>query len=410
MLMHIIKFQAPTPRYIRTIPALGWVSLLILPILLTGCGGKAEQVREMEKKILAEFNQQVGKTVKSVVCPESVQTSTDKAAECIGELESGKGFAIAVKHPDPKGNFQWDMPSIKGIVNLDQLKNEIQIGLKTEKLEGDLDCGAGKYKAASPGSSFECQFTPAKSGQGADQKDPGKAGEASVGKGGQTLAKDAQKPSADAKEGDENSLEKKNSEAKSAEEKNAEEKGADLKSSDSKAEDASPVGASGENSDAKKKTESSVQSDSAAASSEKSAAAPDAGQNDGAKNDGAKTDSKPNQTAEKSEGKGGGPKPVPQKILISLDTAGNISWQLASASGKGPATSSTPMPPSGAISPNMLPDKTGAQPSAGPSAPGEDPKSAADKAGAGKAGADQAPAAGNADDFLNQPGATDNFD
>jgi hypothetical protein len=123
--------------------------------LLTGCGASTEYLDKLQAEIQTSVTDQGGSSLKSVICS---QTEANQSLQCVGVLESGSGFDIEVKKKDDQ-SFDWKIPSVKGLLNMNQLQTAIQEDLKKE-LKGDvtIDCGiAQTYRATKPGESFECQ-------------------------------------------------------------------------------------------------------------------------------------------------------------------------------------------------------------------------------------------------------------
>lgn len=124
---------------------------------LMACGGLDQQ------KIAQEIQQDIvsngGTGLKTVSCPQGVQAKAGQAFECIGEMDNGYTFAIAVQQQDDQGKVIWDVPHAKGLVNVSKLEAQMQETLTTE-IEQPLSvsCG-GMYKAVNPGEGFECQLS-----------------------------------------------------------------------------------------------------------------------------------------------------------------------------------------------------------------------------------------------------------
>jgi Domain of unknown function (DUF4333) len=145
-------------------------------ISLTACGGLNG------KKIAADIQEDVtkngGTSLKTVTCPSGVEPQAGKTFECVGEMDNGYTFTVAVQQQDTKGNVTWDVPHAKGLINLPKLENTIQQALSTEIGSApSVSCG-GVYKAVNPGEGFECQVAykttrpavPAKSDKGKPSK------------------------------------------------------------------------------------------------------------------------------------------------------------------------------------------------------------------------------------------------
>lgn len=132
--------------------------LLIGSMLLVACGPTLD-TRKVEETIQDAIIKQGGISLKNVYCPARVKPATGQSFECFGELDSGKAVAIPVKQLDDKGTLQWDVPSVRGLLNLARLEVEFQEAIKSETgLQPKIDCGS-TYRAARPGESFECKVT-----------------------------------------------------------------------------------------------------------------------------------------------------------------------------------------------------------------------------------------------------------
>jgi hypothetical protein len=153
---------------------LGFIALS----MLTSCGNSSAYLETLQTQIQADVVKQGGNSLKSVICSPSEGA---KPPNCTGLLESGSGFDIAVQQKEDK-SYAWDIPSVKGLLNMLQIQTAIKAGLQPEVGEVSLDCGGDQaYRAAKPGESFECQLkknqpsaTPKASPK--DTKDPKDAG------------------------------------------------------------------------------------------------------------------------------------------------------------------------------------------------------------------------------------------
>jgi hypothetical protein len=130
---------------------LGFIALS----MLTSCGNSSAYFETLQTQIQADVVKQGGNSLKSVICspPEG-----EKALNCTGLLESGSGFDIAVEQKEDK-SYAWNIPSVKGLLNMLQIQTAIKAGLQPEVGEVSLDCGGDQtYRSAKPGESFECQL------------------------------------------------------------------------------------------------------------------------------------------------------------------------------------------------------------------------------------------------------------
>jgi Domain of unknown function (DUF4333) len=126
-------------------------------IVLTACGETLNAVK-IEESIQESITQQGGTSLKSVICPQNIRPAEGQVFECVGVLDSGSGFAIPVTQQDSQGGVRWDVPSVKGLLNMDKIQAAVQDGLKKEVGQVSIDCGTGIYKAAKPGEVFECKL------------------------------------------------------------------------------------------------------------------------------------------------------------------------------------------------------------------------------------------------------------
>uniref|UniRef100_A0A832GZR0 DUF4333 domain-containing protein n=1 Tax=Oscillatoriales cyanobacterium SpSt-402 TaxID=2282168 RepID=A0A832GZR0_9CYAN len=122
---------------------------------LTACGGLNH--KKIAETIQQDIASNGGTSVKEVTCPSGIQPEAGKSFECIGEMDNGYTFTIAVQQQDPQGTVIWDVPHAKGLINVPKLESSIQEALTTEIGERpSIACG-GVYKAVKPGAGFDCQ-------------------------------------------------------------------------------------------------------------------------------------------------------------------------------------------------------------------------------------------------------------
>jgi hypothetical protein len=131
-----------------------WLAVLSLMALM-GCS-RSLDVKITEKTLKEELAKQGVGALKQVSCPEDMKVGQNFT--CIGIFESGIGFKIPVKHKGENDKLVWEVPTIKGMLNMNQVLNTIQTELKLDK--GAIDCGTSStYRMATLGSSFECVIT-----------------------------------------------------------------------------------------------------------------------------------------------------------------------------------------------------------------------------------------------------------
>ncbi len=147
----------------------GLMTGLVLGLVACGNGGLPSD--RIAQSIQDDVIKQGGTSLKSVTCPKSIKPEAGGTFECIGEIESGYTFTIAVKQTDANGNVTWDVPNAKGLINVAKLQTLMQESLQSELGTRPLvECG-GAYKPTKPGQSFDCKLDYKK----ADKKDDKKA-------------------------------------------------------------------------------------------------------------------------------------------------------------------------------------------------------------------------------------------
>jgi hypothetical protein len=85
-----------------------------------------------------------------------VKPAADQTFECLGTLDTGGTFAINVKQKDSQGTVLWDIPSVRGLVNVAKLETLLQETLTSEiRTALRVECG-DSYRAVRPGETFDC--------------------------------------------------------------------------------------------------------------------------------------------------------------------------------------------------------------------------------------------------------------
>jgi hypothetical protein len=134
------------------------ISFLGLFVTLASCE-KTLDATKIEETIKSGITKQGGSSVKSVICPNNIKPKAASTFECVGVLDEKVGFAISVQQQDDQGNITWDASSVKGLLNISQLKTEFEQGLQKEMGRAAIDCGgASLYRPVKPGETFECQL------------------------------------------------------------------------------------------------------------------------------------------------------------------------------------------------------------------------------------------------------------
>ncbi len=127
--------------------------LLLLALSLIGCD-RSLDLKTTETKLKEELIKQGVGSLKQVSCPEVLPSG--KASTCTGIFESGIGFAIQVQHQEDGDKLKAEIPSIKGMLNMDQVLKTIREELKMGEGES-IDCAMSlPYRMVTLGSTFEC--------------------------------------------------------------------------------------------------------------------------------------------------------------------------------------------------------------------------------------------------------------
>ena len=127
--------------------------LLLLGFVgLTGCGRSVDP-KATEKTLKEELAKQGVSSLKEVSCPSGI--APGQKFDCTGIFESGIGFRIPVEQKNEGNPLVWEIPSIKGMLNMNQVMKAMQGELKLG--DGAIDCGtASTYRMVTLGSTFEC--------------------------------------------------------------------------------------------------------------------------------------------------------------------------------------------------------------------------------------------------------------
>ncbi|WP_206754355.1 DUF4333 domain-containing protein [Leptolyngbya sp. FACHB-321] len=122
---------------------------------LVGCTKPLDHL-QIENNIRDSVIQQGGVSLKTVSCPNDVQPAANQAFTCLGTLDTGGTFAIKVQQKDSQGTVQWDIPSVRGLVNVAKLETLLQETLTSEiRTALRVECG-DSYRAVRPGETFDC--------------------------------------------------------------------------------------------------------------------------------------------------------------------------------------------------------------------------------------------------------------
>lgn len=122
---------------------------------LVGCTKPLDHL-QIENSIRDSVIRQGGVSLKTVSCPNDVKPAADQTFECLGTLDTGGTFAINVKQKDSQGTVLWDIPSVRGLVNVAKLETLLQETLTSEiRTALRVECG-DSYRAVRPGETFDC--------------------------------------------------------------------------------------------------------------------------------------------------------------------------------------------------------------------------------------------------------------
>lgn len=142
-------------NHFRVLKLIPFVALFVT---LAGCE-KSLDTAKIEDIIKSGITKQGGSAVKSVICPANIKPKAASTFECVGVLDEKVGFAISVQQRDDQGSITWDATSVKGLLNMAQLKTEFEQGLQKEMGRAAIDCGGTNlYRPVKPGETFECQL------------------------------------------------------------------------------------------------------------------------------------------------------------------------------------------------------------------------------------------------------------
>ncbi|HEY9656455.1 MAG TPA: DUF4333 domain-containing protein, partial [Crinalium sp.] len=151
---------------------------------LIGCTKPLDHLK-IENSIRDSVIQQGGVSLKTVSCPNDVQPAANQPFTCLGTLDTGGTFAINVQQKDSQGTVQWDIPSVRGLVNVAKLETLLQETLTSESRTAlRVECG-DSYRAVRPGETFDCKV------QSASKTLAVKSTEGAIVKAGRTASKPA---------------------------------------------------------------------------------------------------------------------------------------------------------------------------------------------------------------------------
>lgn len=121
---------------------------------LVGCE-RSLDLKITETKLKEDLTKQGVASLKQVTCPEALPVG--KSFTCTGFFESGIGFSIPVQHQEEGDKLNAEIPSIKGMLNMDHLMKTIREELKMG--DGEIDCSmSSTYRMVTLGNAFECSL------------------------------------------------------------------------------------------------------------------------------------------------------------------------------------------------------------------------------------------------------------
>jgi len=84
------------------------VPLIVLGAVLAGCTSQLD-TDKAEREIKKGIAEQTGVEVKSVECPDEVETEEGDTFECTAVAESGDEVSVKVTQTDDEGNVNWEL-------------------------------------------------------------------------------------------------------------------------------------------------------------------------------------------------------------------------------------------------------------------------------------------------------------
>ncbi len=112
--------------------------------------------RSIRENLLAQLELPVA----SVECPQEsrIAKAGDTFLCTVTPLVGGR-LTVTVTQRDDQGNVTWEVTKTEGLLDLRKLATSVSEGLKAQiGLEAAVDC-AGRWRASTPGDTFDCQAT-----------------------------------------------------------------------------------------------------------------------------------------------------------------------------------------------------------------------------------------------------------
>ena len=129
--------------------------LILVGLSLVGCD-RSLDLKATETTLKEDLIKQGVASLKQVSCPELLPTG--KSFDCTGIFESGVGFTIPVQHQEVGDKLKAEIPSIKGMLNMDHVIKSIREELKMGE-GATIDCAVSlPYRMVTLGSTFECSL------------------------------------------------------------------------------------------------------------------------------------------------------------------------------------------------------------------------------------------------------------
>ena len=120
---------------------------------LVGCN-RSLDLKATETKLKEDLIKQGVASLKQVSCPELLPVGKEFA--CTGIFDSGIGFTIPIQHQEEGDKLKAEIPSIKGMLNMDQVLKTIREELKMGE-GASIDCAVSSpYRMVTLSSTFEC--------------------------------------------------------------------------------------------------------------------------------------------------------------------------------------------------------------------------------------------------------------
>jgi hypothetical protein len=146
-----------TPRRGSALTVLSLITVVALAVALAGCGVTLD-MDAIGKSITSGVASQAGIEIASVSCPQ--ETRAAKAGdtfECVATPKIGGKLTIKVTQKDDKGNIDWSLEKIEGLMSLEKVEAAVAKGIKDQtQADVTVSCG-GKFRAEKAGDTFDCQ-------------------------------------------------------------------------------------------------------------------------------------------------------------------------------------------------------------------------------------------------------------